>query len=458
MPHARRFLLLITLGLLLTNCGEDRSGEYYTLIGSRQWIYSVMEEYYLFYEDLPETVTQDDYLQSNEDFLKDMCSSKDKKSSTYFSHIDSVRTTTSRSVAVSSTANFGYEGVLVRVTSGVYGIQVLYTQPDSPASDAGLKRGDWIIAADGTKITSSGYSKYVSSPTQGYTFTLGSLNGTSFDTLGTVKVSSPEYVAEESFVMHEVLELDDGHRAGYVVYNAFNEDDATEWTAILNEFASEGVDDLIIDLRYNPGGYVSAAASLGSMLIPSQYRGQVMAKLIWNDLIGETDVVYFTDEGVDISYNNLYILTSSSSASASEMLINCLRPYMSDCLYQVGEDTFGKNVAQSCYTSDDYPLLELWLSTCYISNSEDYYDYYYYGLDTDYEAEEDTSEQLPDFGDPSDALLAPVIMHITEGIFEVEEEEEEEDDDSSEVSVLRSVKREVAFDPIAQKKKYCKIR
>ena len=85
----------------------------------------------------------------------------------------------------------------------------------------------------------------------------------------------------------------------------------------------------------------------------------------------------------------------------------------------------------------------------------------------DYEAEEDTSDELADFGDPTDPLLAPVVLHMAYGVFELEEEEEEEEeeededtetDDTDEVSLARSAKRSVVYDPIAHKKKFNKLR
>ena len=453
-----RLPIAFFLVVALAACGEDRSGEYYAIVGSKLWMSETMQQYYLFYDDLPETIEQSYLLMTPEEMLEELASDYDQKDGTIFSHVDSVTTSTSRSVVTSDYPNFGFEAVVVRVTSGKYALHVLYTQPDSPATDVGLKRGDWIIAADGTKITSSSYSTYVGQPTQSYSFTLADVNGTTFDTLNTVTMPAPEYISEQTIHTSMTIEAG-GKKAAYIVYNQFAQDDADDWVTLLNSYASQGVDDIIIDLRYNPGGYVSTAASLGSMLAPTSSRGKTFVNLIWNDLIGETQTLTIEDEGVNISYDNLYILTSSSSASASELLINCLRPYMSGRIYQVGEDTYGKNVGQTLYTSDDYPELEFWLTTVYLSNSEGYYDYYDDGLPPDYDAEEDTSDDLYDFGDTSDPLLSPALLHMATGSFEAVEEEEEEEDESTEASaVARESERAVVYDPIAHKKKFNKVR
>lgn len=84
------FILSVLLAVLFTSCGEDRSGEYYALIGSKTWIYETMQQNYLFYEDLP---AEDglDFFDKPADFLESVVSDRDKKNGVTFSHIDSVK-------------------------------------------------------------------------------------------------------------------------------------------------------------------------------------------------------------------------------------------------------------------------------------------------------------------------------------------------------------------------------
>ena len=113
-----------------------------------------------------------------------------------------------------------------------------------------------------------------------------------------------------------------------------------------------------------------------------------MLTMTGNDKLGKAETYTFDANllpgGSALSYQNLYVITSGNTASASEIIINCLRPYMTGNLYQVGQATFGKNVAQALYTNDQYPQLELWLTTYYLSNSEGYKDYDAEGLPADY--------------------------------------------------------------------------
>ena len=163
--------LLALAAFLLTGCGQDRSGEYYALVGPKTWIYEVMQQDYLFYDEVPEVTDNKTFFRKPAEFLQQLVSKKDQKNGVYFSHVDSVFTPASR--ALSTYPSFGFEGALIRTSSGDYAIQVVYTQPESPAKQAGLKRGDWIIAANNRKIASDSYTKYVSRPTESYSFTLG---------------------------------------------------------------------------------------------------------------------------------------------------------------------------------------------------------------------------------------------------------------------------------------------
>lgn len=403
------------ISLVLIACGEDRSGEYYALIASKTWIYETMQQNYLFYEDIPAEKDLD-FFQTPENFLKNAASSKDQKNGTLFSHIDSVNT----SRTLSDSPTFGYEAALIRTGSGDYAIRVLYTQPNSPAEEAGLKRGDWIIAANNKKIGSGDYSKYVSAPTQSFTFTLGNYNGEGFDTLGTTQIPAPRYI-EETHLMKTSFFTVGNRTAAYILYNSFGLEDTAALQAMFSEIASRQPNDIILDLRYNPGGYVSTSQLLSTLLAPQNAIGQTFLNMTYNDKIAKTDTYLFDASlipgGTPLTYDNLYVLTSNNTASASEIVINCLRPYLKERLLQVGTATFGKNVAQSLFTDEQSPQLELWLTTAYLSNAEGFQDYFTNGLQPDYELAENYAGTLGELGTAEDELLIPVLTRMTTGSF-----------------------------------------
>lgn len=455
----------LTLMGLLSSCGEDRSGEYYALIATKTWIYEVMQENYLFYEDIP-AEEKLDFFKKPAEFLTSAASSKDQKNGYVFSHVDSVFTT---SRATSTYPCFGFEAALVRELNA---LRVLYVQPNSPAKEAGLKRGDWIIAIDSQKISISNYSTYITHPTKAHRFTLGKYNPypenvddpefnyVEFDTLGVVQMPEPRYVEEQDVLKYGIISSGN-RKAFYLLYNEFGED-TKALKEVLSQLGGQQFDDFILDLRYNPGGYVNTAHELGSALAPATAMGQPFLHMIYNDKINKTETLNLETSpltgGVNLSYENLYVLTSENTASASEIIINCLKPYMEGRLFQVGTATYGKNVAQQLFTSEEAPGIELWLTTTYLSNSQGYYDYFKDGLLPDFEIEENYGAELGDFGSAEDQLMQPVLYRMENGSFPVVTNPDESEDATT-LSRSRTSKHvQLLVDPIAQKPHYNRIK
>lgn len=450
---------------LLSSCGEDRSGEYYALIATKTWIYEVMQENYLFYEDIP-AEEKLDFFKKPAEFLTSAASSKDQKNGYVFSHVDSVF-----SRATSTYPCFGLEAALVSSNyGGGNALRVLYIQPDSPAEEAGLKRGDWIIAIDNKKISKSDYSTYITQPTKAYSFTLGKYNPypeevedpefnyIEFDTLGTIQMPAPRYV-EEKDVLKTGIVSSGNRKAFYLLYNEFDEN-TDLLKEVLSQMSGQQFDDVILDLRYNPGGYVNTSQLLSTALAPATAMGQPFLNMTYNDKINKTETLNFDASllpgGTNLSYENLYVITSSNTASASEIVINCLKPYMEGRLFQVGMPTYGKNVAQQLFTNESAPGIELWLTTTYLSNSQGYYDYFTNGLLPDFEIEENYTAELGDFGSTEDQLMQPILYRMANGSFPTTATETEGTTLSSRSRITRRM--QVLIDPIASKPRLNRIK
>lgn len=422
MKRTTSFYLItgcLTLLSVFASCWQDRSGEYYALVGSKSWIYTTMQEYYLYYQDVPEE-SELDFFQKPAEFLSAAASEKDGKNGVLYSHIDSVKTASTRTLSDSPT--FGFEAVMLQTPQGEYALQVLYTQPQSPAEEAGLKRGDLIIGADSMEISSSDYTKYVTNPTAAHLFTLGSYNAESeqIDTIGTVQMPAPRIIEIQNLLKTSLINTGN-RKAAYILYNEFGEDEIPQWQSLYSQLAAAQPDDIILDLRYNPGGYVSTAQVVGTLLAPQSALGQTMLYMTGNDKLNLTETYTFDTNllpgGSTLSYQNLYVITSGNTASASEIIINCLRPYMTGNLYQVGEATFGKNVAQALYTNDQYPQLKFWLTTYYLGNADGYKDYDVEGLPADYTQSEPYGGNLGELGTETDPLMQPILAHMATGSF-----------------------------------------
>ncbi|TKT94070.1 S41 family peptidase [Dyadobacter frigoris] len=243
--------------------------------------------------------------------------------------------------------------------SNIVGI-VAYTLPGSPAALAGFKRGDVFTRINDQKLTASNYYDLVYSDAA-KNFTMGSFNDKDSIIETTIKKDVTPVSFQEDPVFFDTTFQYGSNTIGYLVYHQFitskNGSDKKEYDTELDNkiaaFKSKNVNSLILDLRYNPGGYVSSATNLASLIGKNISASKVFYYKGYNSTI--TPVLqkeygddYFNDkfasksQNIGSNLNNLIILVSSRTASASELLINGLKPYMTVTL--VGDKTVGKNV------------------------------------------------------------------------------------------------------------------
>jgi C-terminal processing protease CtpA/Prc len=215
------------------------------------------------------------------------------------------------------------------------------------------------------------------------------------------------------------------------MYNQFVADKSPNLNSVFAEFKSEGITDLVIDLRYNGGGSVRNCVELASM-ITGQFEGEIFAQEQWNSKLLTYITDRFGEESLfnrfvgelsggepinSLNLNRVYVITTSESASASELLINGLASYIE--LIQVGEPTVGKNVGSITvydYIDNDgtknpdhtYAMQPIVLK---IANSEGYADYAD-GLLPSTEMDEDVNN-LGVLGVPEEPMLATVLNLIS---------------------------------------------
>lgn len=378
--------LLITMFLLLlASCGEDRSGEYHALIEDNEWIYSTMKQNYLWYDQMP-TPSEDDFFAEPEDFFYDLLISTDK-----FSYFEADDTATTRSIDYAST--YGFDFALYQdplVNSGKYYARVTLVLPDSPAEEAGLLRGDWISSVGEVSLTSSNYGYLLqggATTLQTVTIVPDSTDDSyvwADDTL--LQLSASREASIYPFYVDTIYTIQ-GMKIAYLVYNRFTagplfESDETEYlTEMISIFAkynSAAVDAFILDLRFNPGGYLFCAQQLASLIVPSSAFGSTFCSLVFNDLNSSSNYSLSYEEsltgGANLGLEKLYVITSNYTASASEALIYCLQTTMgTENVVTIGTTTVGKNVAsigfQSSYAFTIYPIV----ATVYNSEGESDY-------------------------------------------------------------------------------------
>ncbi len=248
----------------------------------------------------------------------------------------------------------------------VFGIVRLVFE-GSPADNANVQRGQIFNAVDGVPLTTSNLGNLLNQDSYTLNFADYNDNGTpevaddSIESNGQSVSLTKINFTKNPVVQSNILNLNSGN-VGYLMYTSFNNNFESELNAAFANFSANNVQHLVIDLRYNPGGVINTAARLGSM-ITGQFNGQVFSKLFYNeDLQSNNTDFNFTNTitgGGAINSLNLdkvYILTSERSASASELLINSLEPYLADVVH-IGDITSGKT--QASITIFDSPDLTI---------------------------------------------------------------------------------------------------
>ena len=223
---------------------------------------------------------------------------------------------------------------------------VRYVIPNSDASTKNIQRGDLFYAIDGIPLTNDNYRSLLANET--YSVNLADYNNGNYTPNGQSISLTKTILAENPILLNTVL-TEGTHKIGYLMYNGFYASYDNQLNAVFGNFQSQNVTDLVLDLRYNSGGSVATATKLASM-ITGQFTGQLFAKQQWNDKAQSYYEQNYPDRlrnnfvgGLNsLNLSKVYILTSKSSASASELVINCLKPYIN--VVQIGDVTTGKNV------------------------------------------------------------------------------------------------------------------
>ena len=249
--------------------------------------------------------------------------------------------------------------------TNMFGI-VRLVLPNSNADDNNLTRGQVFTSIDGITLTEANYRSLFRPDS--YTMELADYNdnGTPENLDDDIITSNGQNITFTKTVLSEnpifettVIDVG-GENLGYLMYNGFTPSYNNQLNSVFNNFKSNNVQHLVLDLRYNPGGSVLTAAYLGSM-ITGQFTGEVFAKLIYNSDLQANNYNFPFESQIDnseiinsLNLDKIYVLTTEDSASASEMIINSLSPYIE--VIQIGDNTTGKS--QASITVYDSPNLE----------------------------------------------------------------------------------------------------
>ena len=384
------------------------------IIATNEWIYETMTDYYYWNDFLP--VNIDLNLESDPKTYFDKLLYKNKDRWSYITDDYS----SLKADNDGEPLTMGYYPAFYLAGENNVIIVVCYVYPGSTAEEAGLKRGDIILSINNTLLDRTNYYTLYSGTN--YSVQLGAIESGSLVSTGKTLTLSARVTITDPAIHHEILDID-GVKIGYLAYVEFlsgkNDLFLPEMDNIFGEFKNSGINELIVDLRYNPGGDIGAAIHLASAIAPLNVtlNKEILVKLNYNydlhrylQLNNYTDYLYYKFKTVssNINLNRVFVFTTNRSASASELFIIGLKPYMD--VVQIGDTTYGK-YAGSWVIPDDWKKWAMMPIIMKFSNIQGFTDFED-GLFPDHMVEDDPIEGIP-FGDTSDPMVAKAIEIAT---------------------------------------------
>ena len=376
---------LTILSLLTVSCSDDDPGsqEPNVVLQSEVngFVWKAMNHWYFWQEDVPRLAdTQDDDIDEFNTYLNGFSSSESLFESLRFSaddfswYIDDVQAQLNSFNGITESYGLGLPSNIVRVQQGSDDIVIFvaYVVPGSPADLAGIKRGDLIYKVNGSvlNVNNAALINKVFTDTS-ITLGVAKFENGSLNPIGADRSITAVNLSINPVHYSSVIE-EDGKKIGYLVYNRFTSTYHGELNAVFTNFKNQAIDELVLDLRYNPGGAVLTSSYLSSMIEGTINGGLPFASLTYNakrNPVNEfiyrysNEAALFDKQTGDFTtnitmsrlenLNRVYVLTSRRTASASEMIINGLRPSMD--VIVVGTTTVGKN--EGSFTVVDAPAI-----------------------------------------------------------------------------------------------------
>lgn len=391
-------------------------------IAINNWILDVMDEVYYWLDDLGTPIADDS---DPEDYFEALLNRPTDRFSVIYPDYQELINNLN-----GITLEAGYEFQLYLESQGSTNViaEISYVKKGSPAESAGLVRGDIITHINSTRITTENYRDLLSEIESQHSVTYLSLNPTSqvYEQQPPITLETVQLSENPNFI--DTVYTIDGQKIGYFMYNFFapgpdgsttTYDDQTD--EIFAKFKSENIKHLILDFRYNGGGYVSSAINLASLIAPSVTTADIFSKTKYNSFLMQ-EIPELRDVktgfkaktqnlGPILEGNKIYILTSGRTASASELIINGLKPYMDVVL--IGDVTYGKNVGSIPFEDEEndenpYGILPIVSQSFNSLDQSDYTTGFVPNI-----SKKESSERLRPLGDVTELLLRTALEQIT---------------------------------------------
>ncbi len=343
----KKLLFILSISAFFFACKKETEVD--SNIAANQWIHEVMSSVYLWNDKMPSLANTNTYANPTDYFYTllndtgkiDRFSWIDKSYANLQNQLNGVNTILGIKNNIFFTDN----------TETSLAFVIGYVLKGSPAAKAGLKRGDIILKVDDQTITNANYTTILSNQT--LKLSLGDFTNGAFVSNGkSVTVTKVEL--QTNPILADTIIAWSGKKVGYLAYSQFLTSFDDSLRAIFGRFKAAGVNELVLDFRYNGGGYVTssdlitnltvkdAAARVGNLMNKKVFNTTYTAYLQKKDGASAFETLFKSEPNNLGTLNRVFVLTAKNTASASELVINNLKPFMEVIL--IGENTYGKNV------------------------------------------------------------------------------------------------------------------
>lgn len=421
----KKFLpLLLFVSLLLTgfSCKKDdpepEPTENEIIIG---WIWDVMTDVYYWAEEVNRSLYPTDET-NPEVFFESLLNEDDRFSWIVDDYQELLNSFDNISLSNGISPYFVKLGNSNDVVAAVE-----YVAAESPADSAGIKRGDLITDINGTALDVYNFANLFYS--EEVTLGFADYRNDTIIPNGSVINLTAKVIEDNPIQHHKIIEYE-GEKIGYIAYTGFSGGKNDKWLDSLDvvfaDFKANGITELILDIRYNPGGYEYVANHIASSIGPFSISANknIFVRNEWNTayqqyfLREEGDeseylVTFFEeDPAYNLDLQDAYFLTGWHSASASEMIIIGLQPYMN--VTQVGENTYGKFYGSFTIPDTEEPPRHNWAMQPLVFKytSATGYTGTVDGLTPDIYVDENILDLKP-FGDITDPTIAAALESMT---------------------------------------------
>lgn len=444
------YLILVLIPGVLASCKKDHKNAATTLNLVQDSIYYYEKEDYLWFDAIPDYNTFNPRSYGGSSDLGALTNeltaisqlkinpATDKPYEYYplspgnakYSFVDNGTETASLN---GSNNDFGFAPIYIAEDD----LRVKYVNPGSPADLAGIKRGYQITSINTTTDLSYNGTTANFIINAVYYSTTIKMVLTKYDgTTLSVNLNTAAYTVNP-VLNYKVFDLGSGHKVGYLAFGSFTAlaNAQPQLNAVFNSFISNGVNDLVVDIRYNGGGEGVTAEYLDDLIVPASKNNTLMYTTYFNTnlqndhytLLAKKYAISPGDfkpannktnfaKALSLGLNRVFFLVTDETASSSELTINNLRPEMDVEL--IGDTTYGKPVGEIPIPINNYILYSPQL---YVKNSANQGDYYtgmapgtatYPGLLT-------ADDVTKDFGDSTEMMLAHALNFVKNGTYNI---------------------------------------